>query len=103
MISIIYAYRNRDLARVKASLDSLALQTNTNFEVRFVDYGSEQKYVGLIYELLQNYSFVNYSYHPTQLQPWNKSKALNSIIRNLTTDYCFVADIDMLLDRKSVV
>ena len=102
MISIIYAYRNRDLARVKASLDSLALQTNTNFEVRFVDYGSEQKYVGLIYELLQNYSFVNYSYHPTQLQPWNKSKALNSIIRNLTTDYCFVADIDMLFHPQFV-
>lgn len=102
MISIIYAYRNRELQRIKASLDSLVYQTNKDFEVIFVDYGSEETQANKVQELLSSYSFVKYYKHPTQFQPWNKSKALNSVIRKLTTDFCFVSDIDMLFHPQFI-
>jgi glycosyltransferase involved in cell wall biosynthesis len=41
MVTIVYAFRNRDVLRVKASLDSLQQQTHSDFKVVFVDYGSE--------------------------------------------------------------
>ncbi len=38
--SIITAFRNRDAERVKNSLNSLAAQQYTDFELKFIDYGS---------------------------------------------------------------
>ncbi len=96
MFSIIYPYRNRDIQRVKNSLESLSRQTNNEFDVYLVNYGSNKDYTHQIKSLLQNFSFVNYSYLYTELQPWNKSKAINSILKNLEDGYFFVADIDMI-------
>lgn len=96
MISIIYPYRNRDVLRVKNSLKSLQLQTNKNFEVYFVNYGSSKNHTQQIEKLLEKFSFVNYSYLYTEFQPWNKSKAINNVLKNLEKDYFFVADIDMI-------
>ncbi|MFD1163099.1 galactosyltransferase-related protein [Hwangdonia seohaensis] len=96
MISIIYPYRNRDIQRVKNSLESLQFQTNKVFEVHFVNYGSNENYTHQIENLLKGFSFVNYTYLYTKKQPWNKSKAINSVLKNLETGYFFVADIDMI-------
>lgn len=96
LLSIIYPYRNRDLKRLQISLESLQQQSNKNFEVFFVDYGSEREIAAQVKKLCAGYSFVEYQYQPTQFQPWNKSKALNSVIKNLKTAYCFVADVDMI-------
>ncbi|MBZ9729755.1 glycosyltransferase [Salegentibacter sp. JZCK2] len=95
-LSIIYPYRNRELERVKRSLNSLQMQAVKNFTVLFVDYGSEPEKAIKAKELCSNFSFANYNYHPTRFQPWNKSRALNSVIKNLTSDFCFVADVDMI-------
>lgn len=102
MLSIIYPYRNRDLQRVKNSLESLQLQTNKNFDVYFVNYGSDENYTNLIEGLLKNFSFVNYSYLCTKKQPWNKSIAINSVLKNLNTGYFFVADVDMIFHSTFV-
>lgn len=102
MISIIYAYRNRDLARVKASLDSLALQTNTNFEVRFVDYGSELNIANEMKELVLSYSFAQYFYVNTAKMLWNKSKALNFGIKMASNEYIFIADVDIIFSPDTV-
>ncbi|GGF08383.1 glycosyltransferase family 2 protein [Flavobacterium limi] len=96
MITILYAYRNREFSRVKRSLDSLARQINQNFNVVFVDYGSKKEIVSEIKELVKGYSFCSYHYLFTEFQPWNKSKAFNYVLKNLHSAYCFTADVDMI-------
>ena len=102
MLTIIYPFRNRDLLRLKNSFESLAKQTSKNFEVQFVDYGSEKEIAAGVKDLCRNYNFIKYSFHPTQYQPWNKSKALNSVIKNLESQYCFIADIDIIFHPRFV-
>lgn len=102
MLSIIYPYRDRDVQRVKKSLESLVHQTNRNFEVYFVNYGSTNTFTKQIEDLIQNYSFIHYSYLYTMFQPWNKSKALNSALKIIDSDYFFVADIDMIFSPNFV-
>ena len=96
MITVIYPYRNRDFERVRRSLDSLKIQTDTNFKTVLVDYGSDETTACAVQELIQNYPFVDYHYLFTGAQPWSRSIALNYAIRKADTDYCFMADIDMI-------
>lgn len=95
MITILYPYRNRELKRIKRSLDSLAVQKG-DFEVVFIDYGSKKETATAVELLVSSYSFASYVYHPTANQPWNKCKALNSAIKQCTSSHCFVADVDMI-------
>ncbi|MEO4006304.1 galactosyltransferase-related protein [Flavobacterium sp. CAU 1735] len=96
MITVIYPYRNRDLERVRRSLDSLQIQTDIRFKVVLVDYGSDQITARAVQELAKQYAFVEYHYLFTTDQPWSRSIALNYAIRKADTDYCFMADIDMI-------
>lgn len=96
MITVIYPYRNREPERVRRSLDSLKKQSDTNFKTVLVDYGSEETAAQSVRELLQQYPFVEYHCLFTKEQPWSRSIALNYAIRNADTDYCFMADIDMI-------
>lgn len=96
MLSIIYPYRERDLDRIRYSFNSLNNQTNKEFQVYFVDYGSSISHAKKVEELVSEFSFVTYTYLFTEHQPWNKSKALNNIIKQLESGYFFVADIDMI-------
>lgn len=96
MITILYTYRNRELSRINRSLDSLAQQKRQNFNVVFVDYGSEENLAFEIKNLVDQYSFASYEYLFTRQQPWSKCKALNYVIKNLSSEYCFTADVDMI-------
>ncbi|MCH4821579.1 galactosyltransferase-related protein [Gramella lutea] len=96
MISILIPYRNRDPERIKILFRSLEGQTHKNFKVYFIDYGSSKINSEIVKELCLDYSFVHYQYHYTRHQPWNKSRTLNSVIRYLDTEYCFVADVDII-------
>ena len=60
MITIIYPYRNRELARIKRSLDSLQHQDNLDFKVLFVDYGSTIPFADSVKDLVLSYSFATY-------------------------------------------
>ena len=102
MLTLIYPYRNRNIDRVKRSLDSLLSQTVTDFHVQFVDYGSAIEIALEVESLLKDYDFVNYKYYPTQFQPWNKCIALNSVIKRLNKGYCFVADVDMIFHPEFI-
>jgi hypothetical protein len=102
MLTIIFSYRNRNIKRVKNALNSLNYQTKQDFRVSFVDYGSLKKHALEVEKLVKGYAFVDYTYHATDLQPWNKSKALNSVIKELERGYCFVADIDMIFHPQFV-
>ncbi len=101
-LSILFAYRNRDLLRVKNVMESLNKQTNHDFEVIFVDYGSDKEYSEPLQALTNKYSFMKYYYvaHPGLL--WNKSKAFNFGIRKAETDYIMTADVDLLFPSDFV-
>lgn len=102
-ISIIYANRDRDVKRIKASLDSLQRQTETDFEVVFVDYGSEPALVEEYRELLNPYNFA--SFYPLEVSHllWNKSKALNYGIKKATFPYIFIADVDLIFHPEALL
>ena len=76
-VTIVYANRNRDLKRIKASLDSLKIHTEANFKVVFVDYGSEEPLVNGLKQLCNTYEFITPYFLPVSQLLWNKSKALN--------------------------
>lgn len=101
-ITIIFAYRNRDLRRIKISMDSLRKQTNKNFQVVFVDYGSSVAFSEPVKELINSYPFAQYYYvaHPGLL--WNKSKAFNYGILKAETDFILTADVDLKFNPESV-
>jgi len=102
LLHIIYPYRDRELSRIERSLNSLNNQTSKNFNVYFVDYGSEPSHAEKVKQLIKKYDFATYTYYYTQYQPWNKSRALNSIIKSLDDNYCFVADVDMIFRNDFV-
>lgn len=96
MITILYPYRDRELSRVKRSLDSLSKQSCLDFKVLFVDYGSEFKKAEEVKELLSKYDFAEYFYSYHFIRPWSRAKAVNIGLRLVSTPYVFVADVDML-------
>ena len=102
LISIIYAHRNRDVQRVKISFDSLLRQAYTNFEVIFIDYGSEPDLASELKSLSGYYEFVKYFHLPVQQLLWNKSKALNYGILKSTGDYIFIGDVDLVFHPEAV-
>ena len=102
MITILYPFRNRELFRVKNSLNSLAIQSNLNFKVLFVDYGSSPKIATEVKNLLNEYDFVDYLYSYHIEQPWSRSKAINIGLKNVKTDFVFIADIDLLFHKDFV-
>ena len=102
MITVIYPYKNRELFRVKNSLDSLARQTNKDFCVIFVDYGSDFEISASIKELTQQYEFVKYIYSFNINKPWSRSKAINIGLRFVETEYVFIADIDIIFHNTFI-
>lgn len=101
-LTIIYPYRNRDLERVQRSMDSLARQSNLDFKVYFIDYGSDINRGGQVEDLVSKYDFATYAYLYSQNQPWNKSKAINFALTSIETPFCFIADIDMIFDVQFI-
>jgi glycosyltransferase involved in cell wall biosynthesis len=101
-ISIIYAYRNRDEQRIENSLLSLAHQNTKDFEVIFVDYGSDKIKAESIRKVIASYAFASYYYiaHPGLL--WNKSKALNYAAFQAKGEFIFVADVDVCFSMNAV-
>lgn len=96
MITILYPYRNRELSRIKRSLDSLSKQSNQDFKMLLVDYGSEFTIAKSVKELLSEYNFAEYFYSYHCNQPWSRAKAVNIGLKLIATTYVFVADIDMI-------
>lgn len=101
-ITIVYANRNRDLKRISRSLDSLKNQANLNFEVVFVDYGSEEKLASEIKNCCNLYTFVTYYGLSVNGLLWNKSKALNYGIFKAAGEFIFVADVDLFFHPEAV-
>lgn len=102
MITIIYANRNRDVKRIKASLDSLQRQSCGDFEVVFVDYGSEAALVEQYRGLLNSFKFTTFLPLEVSHLLWNKSKALNYGIIHAENPYIFIADVDIIFHPQAM-
>ena len=96
MLSLILTYRNRSLETVQKCLSSLDRQSEKDFRVFLIDYGSKLELAKDIKELCAKYNFVKYDYVPVQGQLWNKSRAINIGLRNCSTPYFLMGDIDLL-------
>jgi len=96
MISVIFSFRDRETDRVERCLESLAQQEYKDFEVIFVDYGSQQEFVKDTKALVERFLFCEYIYTDTRGFPWNRSAALNIGIRRAKGDYIMTTDVDMI-------
>jgi glycosyltransferase involved in cell wall biosynthesis len=95
-LTVVFGYRNREIIRVKRCLDSLQKQSNTNFSVIFVDYGSALEIASEIKALVKTYPFIRYIYNETRGLPWNRSHALNTGIRLAESEYLMTSDVDLI-------
>ena len=96
MITLVLTNRNRDLRIVKNCLQSLIQQSCQDFECVVVDYGSDIVYKEHLEQLIENYPNIRYIDCPVQGQLWNKARAVNIVLKQATTPYCIVADIDLI-------
>lgn len=101
-IAIIYAHKNRDSERIRLSFESLQKQSSKNFEVIFVDYGSDAFLTEDLKKLMNQYDFVSSYFLPVPQLLWNKSKALNYGISQSVASYIFIADVDLIFHPKAI-
>jgi hypothetical protein len=100
--SIIIAYRDREVERVIACLDSIS-KIKGNREVIFVDYGSKIGHSNLIQSELNQYEFVRHHFLDTEGLIWNKCEALNYGINIASYPIIVIADIDLLLPEHFLI
>lgn len=96
MITLVLTLRNRELRIVQNCLSSLFNQSDKNFEIYLVDYGSNENYLSELKVLLEKYPKIKFITCPVQNQLWNKSRAINIALKKTTTPYFVVGDIDLL-------
>ncbi|MBC7523079.1 MAG: glycosyltransferase [Flavobacterium sp.] len=101
-LTILYVYKDKDRSRVSKSLLSLQNQTNVDFNVLFIDFGSNTTFSEQIQSELKNFDFVKYQYSYHQNKPWSRAKAINIGLKLVETEYVFVADIDMIFKENFV-
>ena len=102
LCTIIYANRDKEPERIRNSFNSLRRQTLQNFEVVFVDYGSDVDLVSQYKKLCADFTFVRFYHLPTRQLLWNKSKTLNYGILKAKTPYIFIADVDIIFHSKTL-
>ncbi|AOZ98504.1 glycosyltransferase family 2 protein [Flavobacterium commune] len=96
MITLVLTNRNRDLRIVKNCLESLRNQTTKEFELFFVDYGSDLDYLVGLKNLVVSYPKVHLILCPVNGQLWNKSRAINIALKLTNTPYFLVGDLDLI-------
>lgn len=96
MITIVLTYRNRELRIVKNCLDSLKNQSDKDFKVILVDYGSDSEFANKIESIAKNYSFITFISCPVSGQLWSKCRSINIALKETTTPYFMVGDIDLI-------
>ncbi len=97
-LSFIVGYRNREIERVKLFLESLNAINSDNYELIFVDYGSDEDVSESVKQIVANYPFANYHFFNSRGQNWNRAKCLNYGYRFCKGQYIFTSDIDFLYD-----
>ncbi|TAF65377.1 MAG: glycosyltransferase [Cytophagales bacterium] len=95
--SILITYRNREPENIAILLQSIAQQTYANFEVLFLEAGSDPEKEETIQNITQKYPFVSYFQHWGRGHFWNKSLYLNFLLSKTTQPYILTLDADLCL------
>jgi len=101
-LSILVAFRGRELVRAERFLAALAGQSRTDFEVILLDYGSEPDLAGRVQRAVETHGFARYVYNDTRGMAWNRAHALNSAARLSRGDYLLCTDIDLVYSRDAL-
>ena len=102
-LSIVIVNRNRSFEIVTKTLNSIVLQLHNEVVLTFVDYGSEIAYQQELEKLLQeDYSQINFILCPTQGQLFHKTRAINMVLRDCTTSYFMVLDMDCIVHPQFI-
>lgn len=101
-LSFIVGFRNREYERVKLFLESLSFQSDKDFEVIFVDYGSDSDLSSRIEPLITKYDFAKYFFYNSRGQNWNRAKCLNYAFKKSKAEYIFTTDIDFIFNKNFV-
>ncbi|MCU0448106.1 MAG: glycosyltransferase [Microscillaceae bacterium] len=96
-ISILVIYRNRAIDLVERCLKSLAKQTFEDWELIFLDYGSDSTYSDEVKNMVQKYDSMHYHYAATQGWYWNRAQAINQGLLLVKGQFVLILDIDILL------
>ena len=96
MISLVLTNRNRDLRIVKNCLISLTKQSDMDFELFLVDYGSEDDYLAELKLLVMTFPKIKLLCCPTMGQLWSKCRSINLALQKSTQPYFVVGDIDLV-------
>jgi len=96
MITLVLTYRNRDLRIAENCLDSLAQQSTKDFMVILVDYGSDPDFADGIANTAAKHKFIKLISCPTHEQLWSKCRSINIALKETTTPYFLVGDIDLI-------
>jgi glycosyltransferase involved in cell wall biosynthesis len=97
IFSFVVPYRNREIARVSNCLQSIRNQSFTDFEIIFIDYGSESEMQIAIENLCNQFpQRLSYFYIDSRYQFWSRSHAINLGIVRAQGDFVVVVDIDLI-------
>ena len=102
MITVVLTNRNRDLKSVKRCLTSLNNQSNKQFKLVVVDYGSKNKNLQMLRCLIEEFPEIELICCDTSKQLWCKSRAINIALKSCETSYFFVGDIDMIYHSEFI-
>ncbi len=100
VFSFIVPYRNRDTIRVRNCLQSIHNQSFNNFEIIFIDYGSDLIIQKEIEKLCGEFPQVKYYFFNTQYQMWSRAHALNLGILQAKGRFLVIVDIDLIYSPK---
>lgn len=95
-LTIIIPNRNRDLSIVAKTLKAIVQQLTEMTKVVMVDYGSSASYQKELRKLVQRYELIALKELPVSRQLWNKSRAINIVLKTCETSHVMVADVDMI-------
>lgn len=101
-LSFIVGFRNRDTERVRLFMESLSAINGDDYELVFVDYGSDESVSQSVRSIVSNYSFANYYFFNSRGQNWNRAKCLNYGYSISKGQYVFTSDIDFLYSKDFV-
>jgi hypothetical protein len=101
-LSFIVGFRNRDVERVRLFLESLKAIDSNDFELIFIDYGSDEHISETVEKRVSIYSFARYYFYNSRGQNWNRSKCLNYAYTRCEGEYIFTSDIDFLYSKDFI-
>ncbi|WP_338762444.1 glycosyltransferase [Bernardetia sp. ABR2-2B] len=99
--SFIVPYRNRDTKIAKRCLLSLQNQSfnqkeNIDYEVIFIDYGSDKIISDELESFCQDLDKIKYVFNEVRGMFWSRSASINNGIYLAKGEYCIIADVDMI-------